>query len=122
MFIPPKHIADQLKGTKDADAPVALQHSHLLIDQDIVEKHFGDCLNVFLAYYPNKRVIMLANVEDELFKNIHKASQYMLKDGKQGTKRSIAIHDLLIDNELDSQNRSLTYEANEQLKILTIHI
>lgn len=122
MFIPPKHVINKLNQEKSDRGPIQLINSHLLIDNEIVASHFGECFNVYGVYYPSRRVILIASVDDTLFKDLHKASQYMLKEAKLDSKRSIAIHDILIDNDLDNTDRALSHELNEEMKIITIQI
>lgn len=120
MFIPPqKHIVKKEQETS-MKSEVFLESSHICISKGIVDKLYGDSLNTYLVYYPKKNALMLAPVTEELFKTIHKASQHMLKlKGLDGSK-SIAIHELLIDNEIDRVDGPLEYKLEEPINTLTI--
>jgi len=45
----------------------------------------------------------------------------MLKFKNSKGDRSISLEEMLIDNELDSSDRSLEFNADEKMKILTVH-
>ena len=55
-------------------------------------------------------------------KKLHKAKQHMLKDRNLKGDKSIALHELLIDNEIDSTDRDLVYDFQPGLGILNIKL
>lgn len=122
MFIPPKNIADKIYNDRVETAPIELHKSHLLIDMVLVHESIGNGLNISLVYYENHNKLLIADYEDELFKNLHKSSKYMLKDAKLKKKKSIAIHGLLLDKEIDNSDRSLAYEIDKNMKVITIFL
>jgi hypothetical protein len=46
----------------------------------------------------------------------------MLKFKNNRGDRSISLEELLIDKEIDSNDRSLEYTADEKMKILTVYL
>jgi protein-disulfide isomerase len=122
MFIPPKHIAQQLKEEKNTQGQLQLRSSHLLINSDLAHEFFKGDNNVYIVYYPDKKALMIAPISDELFKKLHKASQAMLKNSNQQGDKSIALHDILIDHQLDGQDRALDYECLKGLGILNVRL
>lgn len=120
MFIPPAGFrsTDEIKAV--GKNKIRLQSSHLVIDQELVTEAFGSDLNVYLVYYPLRRTMMLAPVSDEVFKSLHKAGQRMLKDRNLRGDKTIALHELLIDNQLDDTDRDLEYDLPPGLGILSV--
>lgn len=122
MFIPPKELASQVASASKAASKVQLKSAHLLIDREVVELIFGKDQNVYMAYYESRRTLMIAPISDDLFKQLHKATQHMLKDKNAKGDKTIALHDLLIDHEINSTDRALTYECQPELKILSVNL
>ncbi|MEO0341240.1 MAG: hypothetical protein AAF242_18765 [Bacteroidota bacterium] len=122
MFIPPQSIQQQLRESKASVNPVRLQSSHLVLNQQIANEAFGEEKNVYVVYYPDRRSLMLAPITDELFKNLHKASQQLLKDRSLKGDKSLSLHEYLIDNQLDDQDRPLDYEWQPAVGILKIEL
>ena len=122
MFIPPTHLKNQLPTAPKAGSPVRLRSSHLLIDYEVAQKVFGDTQNIYAVFYKEHQTLMLASVADESFKQLHKAAQHMLKDRNLHGDKSIAFHEMLIDNQLDAADRDLNYELEEALGILKVMI
>ncbi|MEM8525458.1 MAG: hypothetical protein AAGG68_12530 [Bacteroidota bacterium] len=122
MFIPPRQLQDDLRASTKEASKVSLKSSHLLIDRTVATEIFGDDLNVHLVYYPDRRALMLAPKSDKLFKQLHKAKQHMLKDRNAQGDKTVALHELLIDNEINSTDRELEYECQKALKILNIKL
>ncbi|MEO1516932.1 MAG: hypothetical protein AAFV95_18055 [Bacteroidota bacterium] len=103
-------------------AQVRLKSSHLLIDRELALDIFGDDFNVNLVYYADRRTLMIAPQSEELFKQLHKAKQHMLKDRNAKGDKTIALHELLIDNEIDSSDRTVAFDCQKALKILTVKL
>lgn len=122
MFIPPRQLQDNLKTSAKEVGKVMLKSSHLLIDRTVAKEIFGDDLNVHLVYYPDRNALMIAPKSDKLFKQLHKAKQHMLKDRNVQGDKTIALHELLIDNEINDADRDLEYECQKVLKILNVKL
>ncbi|MEL6717421.1 MAG: hypothetical protein AAFP82_01760, partial [Bacteroidota bacterium] len=66
--------------------------------------------------------LMIAPKSDELFKQLHKAKQHMLKDRNAQGDKTVALHELLIDHEISSIDRELEYECQKELRILNVKL
>ncbi len=121
MFIPPNHIPPT-KKQQETEALIQLQSAHLLIRYDLAQKIFGKDYNVYTVYYPERNSLMVAPVSDELFKKLHKASQALLKEKNSRGDRTIALHDILLDHQIDPQDRSLAFDYQEGLGVLNIQL
>ncbi|MEM9547367.1 MAG: hypothetical protein AAGA77_15415 [Bacteroidota bacterium] len=120
MFIPPNRLKNSFDSTKKEQGKVQLKTSHLLVDHTIATKAFGTDLNVNLIYYPNRATLMIAPESDDLFTKLHKAKKHMLKDRNAQGDKTIALHELLIDNEIDNTDRNLKFEYQKELGVLSV--
>ncbi|GJM33801.1 MAG: hypothetical protein DHS20C18_28020 [Saprospiraceae bacterium] len=122
MFIPPPNFKPPEQEKEQSKGFLRLKASHLQIDHEIVEQIFGDDHNAYAVYYADKKSLLLAPVSDELFKKLHKASQHMLKDRNLKGDKAIALHEMIIDNQLDDTDRELNYELQPGLGILNVKL
>ena len=122
MFIPPNRLKNTLEPTVKAQSEVQLKTSHLLIDSTIASLAFGEDHNVNLIYYPKRKQLMIAAESDDLFTKLHKAKRHMLKDRNAKGDKTIALHELLIDNEIDSADRSLEFDFQKELGVLSVNL
>ena len=122
MFIPPNKLKSNSSNNTNPTSKVRLKSSHLLIDHEVAFKIFGNDLNAHVIYYPNRRSLMIAATSNELFKQLHKAKQHMLKDRNLKGDKTIALHGLLIDNQINDTPRDLEYELQEELNILNVKL
>ncbi len=120
MFIPPNKLKGNYDSTQKIGSKIQLKSSHLLIDNEIASEIFGNDLNAHVVYYPTRRSLMVAAKSDDLFKKLHKAKQHMLKDRNLKGDKTIALHELLIDNEIDDTDRDLVYEMQPELGVLNV--
>ena len=122
MFIPPNRLKDNFEPTQEENGQVRLKSSHLLIGRELASIIFGNELNVNVIYYADRRTLMIAPQSEELFKKLHKAKQHMLKDRNAKGDKTIALHELLIDNEISNTDRNLEFECQKELKILNVKL
>lgn len=123
MFLPPSEYTNHTKKLSVSnDKPVCLRSQHLIVHSDIVRSVFKDDKTVFMIYYPDKKILMLAPYFNELFRSLHKAKQYMLKEIAQNRENAIPLHAILLDNEIEMENRFLAFTADEKMNILTINL
>ncbi len=122
MFIPPNNLKSNFDPTSNIGSKIQLKSSHLLINHELAVEVFGKDLNALVVYYADKRTLMVAPKSDDLFKKLHKAKQHMLKDRNLKGDKTIALHELLIDNEVDDTDRDLAYDLQPGLGILNIKL
>ena len=122
MFIPPNRLKNNYETSSNTGSKIRLKASHLMIDQEIATEVFGNDFNVNMIYYAEKRTLMIAAKSDELFKKLHKAKPHMLKDRNLKGDKTIALHEILIDNEVNDIDRDLEYESQKGLGILNVKL
>lgn len=120
MFIPPNNIKAQLVKKEESGGPIRLKSSHLLFSQEIVDQVFGEQTSAYMIYYPDRRTLMVAPASDELFKQLHKVTQHIIKDRNMKGDKAIALHEILIDHQLEAVDRDLSFEWQEEMGILNI--
>ncbi len=123
MFLPPPEFRKKsVVYPTTKEQPVILRSSHLVLHRDIVKSLFRDDKTIYMVYYTKKRTLMVAPYFNELFRTIHKAKQYMMKEVAKNTENAIPLHGILLDNEIDSGNRALSYNADSDMNILTVEL
>jgi len=105
-----------------ADSDVYLEAAHICIKENIAEKIFGLESIVLSVFYAKNNTFLVAPAGEELFKTIHKASQQMLKTKNAAGDKSISIQELLLDNEIDENDRNLEFVIEEALHILKVKL
>ncbi len=121
MFIPPKELNNRFK-TINTGGIIRLMSSHLFIDHTLAEEIFRDDPNVHVIYYPDQRTLMVAAIRDDVFTSLHKASQHMLKNRNMKGDKTLALHEILIDHQINTTDRDLEYELQPQLGILKVNL
>lgn len=119
MFIPPSHRQQELLSSEEY-TDLQLVSGHLYIPADIANQIFQNVQNVNVVYYADKRRLLIAPKEDELFSKMHKAKQFMLKKRNALGSRSIALREIFIDHEVDNSDRTLIYEVVPEMNMLNI--
>lgn len=105
----------------NATSKVYLERQHICIKRDIAEVIFGADEAAYLAFAKDN-ILMAAPISNKEFKSISKAEQQMLKSKNLAGDKAIAIHGLLVDNEIDATDRDLSFEADGVRKVLTVKI
>jgi hypothetical protein len=100
---------------------VKLSNAHIVISRGTATQLFGDAARVCWVYYPQRKTMLIAAGQDALFKSLHKTADSIFKYSNGKGDRSIAIRELLIDNELDDADRELVFTADIPMHILTIN-
>ena len=118
MFIP-KATNINLKSFK-AESDVYLEAQHIIIKKNIAEKIFGNDTVVLSTFYINDKIFLIAPASEELFRKIHKGSQQMLKNKNAFGDKSISVQELLLDNDIDNNDRNLEFTLETSLHILKV--
>ncbi|MEM6263348.1 MAG: hypothetical protein AAGI38_12625 [Bacteroidota bacterium] len=98
-----------------------LRGQHLWMSHELVAEHFPDAYAVLVNFNKGSGVLWIGPMtEDHMMNKFSTVSQYLLKLRNAKGDRTIAIHDLLLDNELPPDNRPLTYKWDSKFNILKI--
>ena len=110
---------DDIPSGLDGDQ-VRLNRQHLWIGHELAERVFNNERQVYTVYYPQRKALLLAPMSNEDFKALHECSLVMLKDRNIQGDKSLSLQEVLIDNDLDVQDRPLAYSAIESLQLLQV--
>ena len=103
------------------NSKIALQSSHLLLESDLVAKVFEGIQYAYAAYEESQNCILVTPVNSVWFTKIHKPAQFLLKMRNFKGDRSLAIREILLDNDLDTSNRLLDYEVVTKTNLIKIY-
>ena len=119
-----RFIKETVPGAKlfAANSDVYLEAGHICVKRNIVEKIFGQETVVLSVFYSKDNTFMLSPPREELFKTIHKANQQMLKMKNANGDKSISVQELILDNDIDENNRDLEFVVEEALHILKVKL
>lgn len=101
---------------------IRLKAHHLYIESDLAKAVFGDAPQVYTVYYPSKKSLLLAPMNDEFFPKLHKAQLQMLKLRNLQGDKTVYVRAILIDNDLDEEDRDLEYDYTEGGQLLSVTI
>ncbi len=110
----------QPSAPQPATHPVSLRQQHLLIAAEVATPLFGDIQQVLTAFDEALKVLRLARMDDMAFRDAHKTALHMLKTRNPHGDRSVALHDVLLDQGLDDTDRVLSYHCPEGTHTLEI--
>lgn len=110
---------DDIPSGLDGDQ-VRLNRQHLWISGELAERVFNNERQVYTVYYPQRKALLLAPMSNEDFKALHECSLVMLKDRNRQGDKSLSLQEVLIDHDLDIQDRPLAYSAIESLQLLQV--
>ncbi len=123
MFLSPKDLTPRLQKLRtNREQPVLLRAEHLVLHAELAGLIFDKERTVYMVYYPARGVLMLAPRFNEVFKQLHKAKQYILKEVAGGNEYAVALHGILLDHNVQSDERFLSFEAEEAINMLTVHL
>lgn len=115
---------ETIPGAKSfiANNDVYVEALHICIKKNIAEKIFGSETVVLTVFYSKDNSFMMAPASEDLFKNLHKANQQMLKSKNTAGDKSISIQELALDNDFSKQDRNLEFILEEALHILKVKL
>lgn len=102
--------------------PIRLRSAHLCIPASVATLVFGDESQAYVAYRPDGSILLLAPASSQWFYKMHQPKQYLLKTRSLRGDKAIALHEVLIDHELDDQDRELNYAIQENTGILKVNL
>lgn len=101
---------------------VTLKSSHVYIDATLVEKIFQNIHYAYVTYVEKQNKLLITPVNSQWFVKMHKPTQFLLKSRNLKGDRTLAIREILIDNDLDTSDRVLQYEVVEKTNLIKVSI
>jgi hypothetical protein len=102
------------------NAAVRLKTAHLWISADLAASAFGDTTQVYVVYYPQMKALLLAPMDDSLFTMHKNAGLQMLKIRNAQGDRTISLQEILIDHDIDPEEKDLTFMHQEGVRLLHV--
>lgn len=101
---------------------VRLKSSHIYLKGCLVEKVFQKINYAYVTYVEEKGTILITPITSTWFVKMYKPKQFLLKTRNLEGDKTLAVRELLIDNELESNDRDLSYEVIDSTKLIKIHV
>ena len=100
-----------------------LKSEHLYINHQLVEQVFSNVEYVYAAYNTEQKQLLITPITSQWFVKMNKKpSQFLLKSRNLIGDKTVAIREILIDNDLPIQDRDLDYELIEKTELLKIKL
>ena len=115
---------DQLKNAKleTNEAEVYLKRQHLCLSAKLAADAFNNERQVYVVFYPKQSSLLLAPMSDTNFKQLHKCALAMLKDKNLKGDKSLSLQEVIIDNDLPSEDRPLPYAYTPGFSLLQVNL
>ena len=94
---------------------VELKSSHIYLGNELVESVFNNINYAYVTYLEKQSRILITPVSSQWFVKMYEPKQFLLKSRNLNGDKTIAIREILLDNDLDMTNRSLNFEVIEKL-------
>ena len=99
---------------------IVLRSSHLYLKKEIAQSFFGEESLAYISYSKEQNKLFLSPVKSQWFTKLFRAYQILLKNRDMRGDKTLAIHEIIIDNELDYSDRTLKYEIIEKTQLIKI--
>ena len=97
---------------------VKLQSAHLFLDNKLADQVFGNVPYAYATFTQNH--LLVTPVSSIWFAKMYDATQFMLKTKNGKGDKTVGIKELLIENDLDMEDRILDFEVIEKTKLIKI--
>jgi hypothetical protein len=87
-----------------------LQNGHIIIPSEIVQEILGNEVQINWVFYPERNTLLMAGKSKLFFEKLHKTDWQTLKEKNLKGDKSLFIRAVLIDNDLDDNDRDLDFE------------
>jgi len=101
---------------------VFLKSSHIYLDSELVDTIFQNIHYAYVTYVQRQEQILITPVSSQWFVKMHKPTQFLLKARNLKGDRTLAIREILIDNDLDTTDRVLNYEVVKKTNLIKVNI
>ncbi|WP_425235482.1 hypothetical protein [Ulvibacterium sp.] len=101
---------------------LALRSSHIYLDSELVASVFGEVNFAYVTFVEQQNKILITPVTSSWFVKIYKPTQFLLKSRNLKGDKTLAILEILIDNDLDVTDRNLEYEVIENTNLIKVSI
>jgi|TARA_B100000965_G_C19602304_1_gene763519 hypothetical protein len=101
---------------------IYLKSSHLIIPAEISNQVLKGCNSVYVAYKEDLNLILVSPKTNTWFPKLHSSLEFILKNKDLHGTKSIAIHEIFIDHDLESSDKTLICSINQEQNFLKIEL
>lgn len=101
---------------------IALKSSHIYLEGRLVESIFGEVNFAYVTYVEEQGKILITPVTSQWFVKMYKPTQFLLKSRNLKGDKTLAIREILIDNDLDVSDRELAFEVIKKTNLIKVSI
>lgn len=99
---------------------ILLKSSHLIIPAKLSNQILKDNTSVYVSYKKDLGALLLSPKENDWFPKLHESMEFILKSKDLAGTKSVAIREILIDQDLDDGDKTLTCTMNEERRFLKV--
>jgi len=99
---------------------VILKSSHIHLNSALVKRIFDSVHYAYVTYVAEQKRMLITPVSSQWFVKMHQPTQFLLKSRNLKGDRTLAIREILIDNDLDTTDRILEYEIVKKTNLIKI--
>lgn len=103
-------------------AKIRLKSSHIYLDHELIEPIFGNIHYAYVTYVKEQGKILITPVSSQWFVKMFEPTQFLLKSRNLKGDKTLAVREILIDNDLDANDRDLEFELVEKTKLIKVWI
>lgn len=103
-------------------AKITLKTSHIYLSHELIGPIFGEVDFAYVTYVAEQAKILITPVTSQWFVKMYEPTQFLLKSRNLKGDKTLAIREILIDNDLDTTDRDLTYEVIEKTNLIKVHM
>jgi hypothetical protein len=101
---------------------ISLKSSHIYLENELVETVFESIHYAYVKYLKEQKLLLITPVSSQWFVKMYEPTQFLLKSRNLKGDRTLAIREILIDNDLDANDRDLEFEIIEKTKLIKIKL
>jgi hypothetical protein len=98
-----------------------LLHGHLILPFDWMQELFPQQSYIEIVFYPANKTLLIASTHDNVFKSIHKSHAQFVKDKNLQGDKTISLHEIIIDNDLNIADE-VEAKADFQMNIIQVFL
>lgn len=101
---------------------ITLKSSHIYLENDLVDQIFENIHYAYVKYLTEQKRLLITPVSSQWFVKMYEPTQFLLKSRNLKGDRTLAIREILIDNDLEIIDRDLEFEIIEKTRLIKIKI
>ncbi|MCF6224377.1 MAG: hypothetical protein L3J34_11705 [Flavobacteriaceae bacterium] len=101
---------------------ISLKSSHIYLENDLVEAIFENIHYAYIKYLKDQNRLLITPVSSQWFIKMYEPTQFLLKSRNLKGDKTLAIREILIDNDLETNDRDLEFVVIEKTKLIKVSL